>query len=131
MKMNKEIITNDDMVSVKLTTPADIDINESLDKILGDSDLIARINELVLEDTNERYIRELINRNKKLEAEVKEANTNKLAGEKIKLCLDFIDDLLPKYMEEKSHIISGDDWELNRSIYVMSTLRDLLMGFRK
>lgn len=53
------------------------------------------------------------------------------ANDKINTCLEFIDDLLPKYLEEKSHIIMGDDWELNRSIYVMSELRDILMGFVK
>ena len=65
-----------EMVSVKINTPMDFEINETVDRMLGDSDLITRINELVIEDTNERYIRELINRNKELEAEVKEANEN-------------------------------------------------------
>lgn len=54
-----------------------------------------------------------------------------VSNDKIKTCLEFIDDLLPKYLEEKSHIIMDDDWELNRSIYVMSELRDRLMGFVK
>lgn len=64
----------------------------------------------------EECYQELISDNTKLQA-------------KIISCLEFIDDLLPKYLKEKSHIISGDDWELNRSIYVMDELRDRLMGY--
>lgn len=56
---------------------------------------------------------------------------NRYKDEIIKSCLEFIDKLLPAYMNEKNHIIMGNDWELNRSIYVMSELRDRLLGYNK
>lgn len=53
---------------------------------------------------------------------------NKYKDEIIDSCLKFIDELLPAYMNEKNHIIMGDDWELNRSIYVMIQIRNRLIG---
>ena len=53
---------------------------------------------------------------------------NKYKDEIIDSCLKFIDELLPAYMNEKNHIIMGEDWELNRSIHVMIQIRNRLIG---
>lgn len=56
--------------------PSDADISNKIDELLGKPTLIEELTNLVIKDEQERYIRELLIRNKELQAEVEEANTN-------------------------------------------------------
>lgn len=60
----------------KINAPVLEDVSENIDRILESSDLMKSINELYLRDTQEVYVRELLNRVKELQAEVQEANDN-------------------------------------------------------
>ena len=98
-------------------------VEKSTDEILGAFLLIKDYRILTNEELEDvqNAILELQDKTRKYEKNKK----------KIDSCIKFIDNLLPKYLEEKSHIICGDDWELNRSIYVMDELRGRLMGYIK
>jgi uncharacterized coiled-coil protein SlyX len=52
------------------TIPADVDISANLDELLGKPTLIEELTKLVIKDEQERYIRELLIRNKKLEERI-------------------------------------------------------------
>lgn len=57
----------DDLEMTKVSIPADImisneDINDGINNVLGSGELLERLNKLVIADTNEKYIRELLNR---------------------------------------------------------------------
>lgn len=57
----------DDVEIPKVSIPAytmitDDDINDGINNVLGSSELLERLNKLVIADTNEKYIRELLNR---------------------------------------------------------------------
>ncbi|MBQ8292303.1 MAG: hypothetical protein IJX78_00695, partial [Bacilli bacterium] len=98
-------------------------VEKSTDEILGAFLLIKDYRILTNEELEDvqNAILELQDKTRKYEKNKK----------KIDSCIKFIDNLLPKYLEEKSHIICGDDWELNKSIYVMDELRGRLMGYIK
>ena len=59
---------------VTTTIPADADISNNIDELLGKPTLIEELTKLVIKDEQERYIRELLIRTKELQAEVEEAN---------------------------------------------------------
>lgn len=72
--MNKEEF---ETVTIKGTLPAFEGVtSKDIDAIVGNSDLMDELNKLVLNDTRDAYIRELLNQNRELRAEVKEANEN-------------------------------------------------------
>ena len=57
----------DDLEMTKVSIPADIiitddDTNDGINNVLGSSELLEELNKLVIKDTNERYVRELLNR---------------------------------------------------------------------
>ena len=57
--MNKEEYTK---IKFDIPTLSDLEIQTGLNNVLSSSDLIKRMNELIIEDKQERYIRELTNR---------------------------------------------------------------------
>lgn len=56
--------------SFKTTFSTYRDINENIDNILKNPDLFNKLNELVIKDEQERYIRELLIRNKNLQGRI-------------------------------------------------------------
>ena len=64
----KMIENNEEMVTVDLTVPSmsNFDINCSIDNIMSTEDYMKQINDLIIEDEKERYIRELLNRLNKI-----------------------------------------------------------------
>lgn len=72
---------------------------KDIDAIVGNSDLMDEINKLVLNDTRDAYIRELLNQNRELRAEVKEANKK---NEKLKqMRADVIEYIKNEQTEER------------------------------
>lgn len=65
MKMKEN---NDEMVTVNLAIPSisDWDIKCSIDNVMSCEDYMKEINNLVIEDEKERYVRELLNRLNKI-----------------------------------------------------------------
>jgi hypothetical protein len=57
--MNKEEYTK---IKFDIPTLSDLEIQTGLNNVLSSSDLIKKMNELIIKDKQERYIRELTNR---------------------------------------------------------------------
>lgn len=87
--MDKEMET----VTVSIPTISDEDICMSINNTLSCEEYIKKMNELVLEDEKERYVRELLNRLNRIK-EIIETEKKKLGHAVYDSCLLLIEDAI-------------------------------------